>query len=172
MDRQPESAGFRSRNGLHDSAPPDMAIDDVPDRQELRRTIDFRLTFPYYGSVRQWLPYSIWIQPLPERGSHQCGPYSSAFVLSGTGYPSPRFVHPGCTATTNRIQVGEMLEDQLKRTDMRQRDATERHRLRRDAEARRFSLPSTQAADKLIRYETHIDRKLYHAMDELERLRS
>ena len=84
--------------------------------------------------------------------------------------PSPRFVHPGCTATTNRIQVGEMLEDQLKRTDMRQRDATERHRLRRDAEARRFSLPSTQAADKLIRYETHIDRQLYHAMDELERL--
>ena len=23
--------------------------------------------------------------------------------------PSPRFVHPGCTATTSRIQVGEML---------------------------------------------------------------
>ena len=59
--------------GQRDSGPPDLAIDDVPDRQELRRTIDFRLTFPYYGNVRQWLPYSIWIQPLPERGSHQCG---------------------------------------------------------------------------------------------------
>src|ERR1035441_8656709 len=94
MDRQPESAGFRSRNGLHDSAPPDLAIDDVPDRQELRRTIDFRLMFPYYGSVRKWLPYSIWIQPLPERGSHQCGPYSSALVLSGTGYRAPGLCTP------------------------------------------------------------------------------
>jgi hypothetical protein len=69
-----------------------------------------------------------------------------------------------------RRMMASLIEDQLKRTDMRQRDATERHRLRRDAEARRFSLPSTQAADKIIRYETHIDRQLYHAMDELERL--
>jgi hypothetical protein len=61
----------------------------VPDRQKSRRTIDFRLMFPYHGSVRKWLPYSIWIRPLPERGSHQCGPYSSTLVLSATGYRAP-----------------------------------------------------------------------------------
>jgi hypothetical protein len=37
-----------------------------------------------------------------------------AAVVVGIGLewnrvPSPRFVHPGCTATTSRIQVGEML---------------------------------------------------------------
>ena len=37
-----------------------------------------------------------------------------AGVVAGIGLewntaPSPKFVHPGCTATTNRIQVGEML---------------------------------------------------------------
>jgi hypothetical protein len=36
-------------------------------------------------------------------------PLSSALVLSGTSVLSPKFVQPGCTATTNRIQVGEML---------------------------------------------------------------
>jgi antitoxin VapB len=39
---------------------------------------------------------------------------ANAAVIVGIGLernrvPSPRFVHPGCTVTTNRIQVGEML---------------------------------------------------------------
>jgi hypothetical protein len=38
--------GFRSRNGLHCSAPPDLDIDDVPDRKKSERTIDFRFMFP------------------------------------------------------------------------------------------------------------------------------
>jgi hypothetical protein len=91
----PNRQGFDHETDCTTQHRHDLAIDDVPDRQELRRTIDFRLTFPYYGSVRQWLPYSIWIQPLPERGSHQCGPYSSAFVLSGTGYRAPGLCTPG-----------------------------------------------------------------------------
>ena len=32
------------------------------------------------------------------------------------------------------------------------------------------SLPSAEEADKLLRYETHIERQLYRAMDQLERL--
>jgi hypothetical protein len=37
-----------------------------------------------------------------------------------------------------------------------------------DAEARSFSLPPADATDKL--YETHLDKQLYRAMDQLERL--
>jgi hypothetical protein len=38
----------------------------------------------------------------------------NAAVIAGIGFewnrvPSPKFVHPGCTVTTSRIQVGEML---------------------------------------------------------------
>ena len=39
-----------------------------------------------------------------------------------------------------------------------------------DAEAQSFSLPPADAADKLLRYEAHLDRQLYRAMDQLERL--
>jgi hypothetical protein len=39
-----------------------------------------------------------------------------------------------------------------------------------DAEAPSVSLPPADATDKLLRYEAHIDRQLYHAMDQLERL--
>jgi len=38
------------------------------------------------------------------------------------------------------------------------------------AEARSFSLPPADATDKLLRYEAHLDRQLYRAMDQLERL--
>ncbi len=33
----------------------------------------------------------------------------SCFGLGWNSVLSPKFVQPGCTATTNRIQVGEML---------------------------------------------------------------
>ena len=45
-----------------------------------------------------------------------------------------------------------------------------REKLAGDAEARSFSLPPTDATDKLLRYESHLDRQLYRAMDQLERL--
>ena len=48
--------------------------------------------------------------------------------------------------------------------------ALEREKLAGDAEARSFSLPPVDAADKLLRYEAHLDRQLYRAMDQLERL--
>jgi hypothetical protein len=48
--------------------------------------------------------------------------------------------------------------------------ALERENLAVDAEARRFSLPTADATDKLLLYEAHLDRQLYRAMDQLERL--
>ncbi len=48
--------------------------------------------------------------------------------------------------------------------------ALEREGLQGDAEARSFSLPSADATDKILRYEAHLDRQLYRAMDQLERL--
>jgi hypothetical protein len=48
--------------------------------------------------------------------------------------------------------------------------SSEREYLALDAEARSFSLPPADATDKLLRYEAHVDRGLYRAMDQLERL--
>ena len=46
----------------------------------------------------------------------------------------------------------------------------ESERLALDAAARSFSLPSASATHNLLRYEAHVDRQLYRAMDQLERL--
>ena len=46
----------------------------------------------------------------------------------------------------------------------------ERENLTVDADSRSFSLPPADATDKLLRYEAHLDRQLYRAMDQLERL--
>jgi len=42
-------------------------------------------------------------------------------------------------------------------------------RMELDAKARSLALPDRAATDTLLRYETHLDRQLYRAMDELER---
>jgi hypothetical protein len=47
--------------------------------------------------------------------------------------------------------------------------AEEREQLALDAEARSFSLPPADETDKILRYEGHMDRQLYRAMDQLER---
>ena len=39
-----------------------------------------------------------------------------------------------------------------------------------DAQLRSLALPDEAATDKVLRYETHLDRQLYRAMDQLERL--
>jgi hypothetical protein len=62
------------------------------------------------------------------------------------------------------------IDDQLKRISTFEGYVTTRENLTRDAEARSFSLPPVEATDKLLRYEAHLDRQLYRAMDQLERL--
>jgi hypothetical protein len=48
--------------------------------------------------------------------------------------------------------------------------ATKNYDLLFDAQIRSLALPDERATDKVLRYQTHLDRQLYRAMDQLERL--
>jgi len=69
-----------------------------------------------------------------------------------------------------RDMVVKWIDDRLQRIDLFAEYAEERQQLEKDAEARSFCLPSADVSDKLMRYQSHIDRQLYRAMAELERL--
>ncbi len=69
-----------------------------------------------------------------------------------------------------RTALIAVIDDRLEKISALKRNVTKREDLARDAEARSFSLPPAEATDKLLRYEAHLDRQLYRAMDELERL--
>ena len=70
----------------------------------------------------------------------------------------------------SRDMAVELFDDRLERIDLFARYAEKRQQLEKDAEARSFCLPWADVTDKLMRYESHIDRQLYRAMAELERL--
>jgi hypothetical protein len=63
-----------------------------------------------------------------------------------------------------------LIEKRLKRLAVFEEYASEREQLAVDAEGRSFSLPPADTTDKPLRYEAHLDRQLYRAMDQLERL--
>jgi hypothetical protein len=69
-----------------------------------------------------------------------------------------------------RAAVVAYIDAQLESISGFKEYATQRENLALDAEARSFSLPPADATDKLLRYEAHLDRQLYRAMDQLERL--
>ncbi len=69
-----------------------------------------------------------------------------------------------------RAAVVALIDDRLERISAFKGYAIEREDLALDAEARSFSLPPVDVTDKLLRYEAHLDRQLYRAMDQLERL--
>jgi hypothetical protein len=62
------------------------------------------------------------------------------------------------------------IDYQLDHINLLEEYAQQREKLEGEAEAGSFSLPPADVTDKLIRYEAHIDRQLYRAMDQLERL--
>ena len=64
----------------------------------------------------------------------------------------------------------EFIDDRLDWINLLQEYTKEREELESDAEARSFSLPPAEVSDKLLRYEAHVDRQLYRAMDQLERI--
>jgi hypothetical protein len=66
--------------------------------------------------------------------------------------------------------IATLIDRYLEKIGELKRHVTEREDLALDAEARSFSLPPADATDKVLRYEAHLDRQLYRAMDELERL--
>jgi len=82
--------------------------------------------------------------------------------------PSEKIVDP--QTDEKRAAVVAFIDARLERISVFEHYATERESLGTDAEARSFSLPPADATDKLIRYEAHLDRQLYRAMDQLERL--
>jgi hypothetical protein len=69
-----------------------------------------------------------------------------------------------------RADIIAFIDNRLERISTFEEYASEREKLAVDAEARSFSLPLVDAADKLLRYEAHLDRQLYRAMDQLERV--
>ncbi len=69
-----------------------------------------------------------------------------------------------------RASLIAVIDSRLERLSLYERYATEREKLTEGAEARSFSLPPAVATDKILRYEAHLDRQLYRAMDQLERL--
>ena len=66
--------------------------------------------------------------------------------------------------------VIKFIDLRLKELESLKQDTLERAKLEQEAEARSLSLPAEDATDKLLRYEAHLDRKLYRATDQLERL--
>ena len=67
-------------------------------------------------------------------------------------------------------EVVALIDNQLEMVNVFEGYALEREKLKGNAEARSFSLPPAEATDKLLRYEAHLDRQLYRAMDQLERV--
>jgi len=76
----------------------------------------------------------------------------------------------GAEESDRRAFLVGFINSRLERISSFQGLAAEREAFARDAEARRCTLPPADATDKLLRYEAHLDRQLYRAMDQLERL--
>jgi len=62
------------------------------------------------------------------------------------------------------------LNNELKKLGCLKLRTEEKEKLELEAQITSLSLPGEQAIDKILRYETAIERKLYRAMDQLERL--
>jgi hypothetical protein len=76
---------------------------------------------------------------------------------------------PGATRSPDRDL--SRATNRLGRLQRRRKEyASERENLAVYAEAQSFSLPPADTTNKLLRYEAHLDRQLYRAMDQLERL--
>jgi hypothetical protein len=62
------------------------------------------------------------------------------------------------------------IDEELKALKMAIKEQVKRNKLEEGAEGQSVSLPSAGATDKILRYESHLDRKLQRAMDNLERM--
>jgi hypothetical protein len=66
--------------------------------------------------------------------------------------------------------VAAFIDHRLSLISLLEEHTVEREKLQEAAETRSFSLPPADATDKLLRYEAHLDKQLYRAMGQLERL--
>ena len=63
-----------------------------------------------------------------------------------------------------------LIDKELELLEILKEHARTNARLETDVEARSLALRSADATEKLLRYEAHLERQLYRAMDQLERL--
>jgi hypothetical protein len=89
-------------------------------------------------------------------------------LTGGPGRGGPKDSHS--KTETSNADIIAIIENRLERLGTFKEYAIEREELALDAEGRGLSLPSAEATNKLLRYESHLDRELYRAMDQLERL--
>ena len=90
------------------AAPSDLAIDNIPNRKNCRLVLIFALCSPTRTVCTTGCHAQFVINLYPGVAPNQMRPFVG-IGLEWNSVPSPNFVQPGCTATTNRIQVGEML---------------------------------------------------------------
>ena len=86
-----------------------------------------------------------------------------------TAKPSPSS-DVGAEEADRRSAFAAYIDHHLERLGELKELVTKRENLAVDADARRFRLPPADATDNILRYEAHLDRQLYRAMDQLERL--
>ena len=99
-----------------------------------------------------------------------------ALTCSNAGPPGPEVegqppaVVEDKESSNKLANVVALIDERLERISLFRGYALEREKLNRDSETRSFSLPPAVATDKILRYEAHLDRQLYRAMDQLERV--
>ena len=76
----------------------------------------------------------------------------------------------GDGADARNDMVMHLINSEMERLESFRQYAPIREQYERAADVRIRSLPSAEKADRLLRYETHLERQLYRAMDQLERL--
>ena len=101
--------------------------------------------------------------------------YLFAFACAPLVHQRPRRKTDHLRTWTKKLVINTpmsspFIDHRLSVISLFEEHALEREKLAGDAEARSFSLPPADATDKLLRYEAHLDRQLYRAMDQLERL--
>lgn len=89
-------------------------------------------------------------------------------LSGGPGRGGPK--DPFSKTETSNADIIAIIDNRLERLATFKEYAIEREKLAVDAECRALSLPSADVIDKILRYEAHVDRQLYRAMDQLERL--
>jgi hypothetical protein len=100
---------------------------------------------------------------------HFAASCSGARRRETTAKPSPSS-DVGAEEADRRSAFAAYIDRHLQRLSELKELVTKREDLAVDADARRFSLPPADATDNILRYEAHLDRQLYRAMDQLERL--
>jgi len=114
-----------------------------------------------WGAI--WCEFGFWNYPFTLHCSH-AGPPAAEAESRPLGAGGDK------EAAEKRAAVVASIDHELGRLSAFEDYTLERKNHAVDAETRSFSLPPVDATDKLLRYEAHLDRQLYRAMDQLERL--